>query len=143
MGLQAGQVLTGAMQKLNESGGDLATFTDFLKNNVHESGGEPSERNKAEVKFLRTVCKELIDSNGTLMKVYKMSFSLLMYNVVIQDFSADYSQLFVYSPDEIELEEEKEKSDEINNWREKAQELKEGKAKYKVILTGEYLSERE
>lgn len=141
LGLQAGAVLTGAMQKLNEAGGDLETFTQFLKENIRESGGELSDKNKTEISFLRTVCKELVDSNGTLMKVYKMSFSLLMYNVVIQDFSADFSRIDIYSPDEIELENE-ENSDEINNWREQSKKLQEGKAKYKVIKTGEYLSTR-
>lgn len=141
-GLAAGNVLTNALVKLKESGGDLGTFTAFLKDKISESGGEDSQIDQAENQFLRTVCKELVDSNGTLMKVYKMAFSLLMYSMAVQEFSEDYSTMDIYSPDEIETE--KKGDEEIKNWRMTARRMNEDSksSTYKIRKTGQPLSER-
>jgi len=140
-GLAAGSVLTSALTKLKENGGDLGTFTAFLKNRISESGGDEPPINQAEVQFLRAVCKELIDGNGTLMKVYKMAFSLLMYSMAVQEFSADYSVMDIYSPDEIELDK---KDEEIKDWRRTARQMNEENKSptYKIRKTGVPLSER-
>jgi len=143
-GVTAGAVLSGALTKLKESGTDLEALTAFLGQHIRENSDTiQTKTEENEVQFLRAVCKELVDTNGTLMKVYKMAFSLLTYSMVVQDFNEDYSILEIYSPDEIELD-KKENTDEIKNWRQTARMMSndERETVYKVRKTGNPLSPR-
>jgi len=136
-GQVAAKVISNALTRLREAGIDVRDVLPELEK-VAESAALPDESfgDPKQVAVMREVCGELIDANKVQQKLYKAALSLLMYNVCIFEYTEDYSEVFIYTPEELIIE----KEEEVKEWGKSG--ATKQKVKLKIADTGEDVSER-